>query len=119
MDLMMDVDEIVEYIRHDAALFASAWNEELRRHGRGAIVILAPGPAAKSDRVKVEYWTLQEIRTALRELKKEDEFVFRWIHQCEYEGGLPVMVLAPNDKEPGTYELCFHRFLAPPDSIVS
>ncbi len=112
---MMDIDDIVDYIRHDAALFASAWNQELRYHGRGAIVILSPGTPSGSSDVKVEFWTVDEIRSSLRVLNTEDEFVFRWIHQCEEEGGLPVMVLAPSAGDPGTFDLCFHRFVAPPD----
>jgi hypothetical protein len=112
---MMDVDSIVEYIRHDAALFASAWNEELRRHGMGAIVILPPDPESPGDDVKVEFWTVEELRASLRSLRAEDEFVYRWIRECEEEGGLPVMVLTPSLGTAGGYDLCFHRFIAPPD----
>lgn len=112
---MMDIDSIVEYIRQDTVLFASAWNEELQRHGRGAIVILPPGKESPEEDVKVEFWTVEELRSSLRSLKAEDEFVYRWIRECEEEGGLPVMVLAHHPTAPSSYELVFHRFVAPPD----
>ena len=112
---MIDIDAIVDCIKHDAALFASAWNDEHRRHGRGAIVVLSPVAPARGDEVKIEYWTLDEIRASLRCIKAEDEFVYRWILQCEKEGGLPVMILSPDETNPGSYDLRFHRFVVPPD----
>lgn len=116
MDSTMNVDDIVECIRQDTALFASAWNDEFLRFGRGAMVILPPQPSVASSGAQLEFWTVDEIRATLRMLRSEDEFAFRWIHQCEEEGGLPVMVLSPDLSAPGSYELCFHRFMATSES---
>jgi hypothetical protein len=112
---MIDIHAIVDVIRQDAASFRSAWCEETRRWGPGAIVILPPGKSSDDTEVEFEYWTVEEIRSTLRALQREDEFVYRWIDQCEREGGLPVMVLAPSGEDPATYYLAFHRFDAPPD----
>jgi len=112
---MIDVDAIVDIIRQDAALFKSAWSEESTRYGSGAIVILPSRTSADSGEVECEYWTVDEIRSSLRAIQEEDEFVYRWISRCEQDGGLPVVVLSSDDMNPKSYNLTFHRFTAPAD----
>ncbi len=111
----MNADKLLEQIRRESFVFETAWAEEIRQHGRGALVFLpAEHEEGANGLAECEYWTLGEIRSSLRDLGAEDEFTLRWLLDCENNGGLPVIILAP-DAQAGNFNLCFHRLKSVPD----
>jgi len=111
----MDTAHFIEHLRQDACAFEAAWVEENQRHGRGALVFfLLDKKETAVNELECRYWTLEEIRSLLRDLTVEDEFAFRWIIDCEETGGLPVIILSPGGAT-GSFDLCFHRLRAVAD----
>ena len=110
---MIDVNALLDNLRREPEAFAAVWEDEMQEHGRGALAFL-PGTVGEErpDGVECEYWTLAEIRARLRDLGQEDEFVLRWLLECDARHGLPVIIVAP-DQQAGFFNLCFHRLQRP------
>jgi hypothetical protein len=110
----MSVRRLVNLIRGELGTFRNAWKAEADEHGQGALVFMPKEISSETDGLECMYWTLDEIRSSLRDLQIEDEFAFRWIRGCEERSDLPVIIVAP-DKQRGRYNLSFHN-LSPSSS---
>ncbi len=109
----MDVNVLLEHLRQEPTAFAAVWEEEAQQHGRGALVFYPAREEGEGvEGTECEYWTLDEIRSRLRDLGLEDEFPLRWLVECDETRGLPVIIVSP-DRQPGFYNLCFHRLSRP------
>jgi hypothetical protein len=72
--------------------YQARWIVEVLEEGPGALVFMEGAAPVSGPEGEGDFWSLASLRRFLREEGQCDEFVCRWLSECESKATIPVVV---------------------------
>jgi hypothetical protein len=100
--------EILRTIWEHFDEFKKAWTDEEEENGPGALVFRSEYPSdPREEEIKCEFWTMAELRAALRTLEEPDELIYKWLRSVQVNDEFAIVIISP-DKKISKAEMHFH-----------